>query len=140
MVSAAGADALGINLWPGSKRCVTLARAVEVVAAIPPSVLRFGVFVNPTVGEVSDAVGRLALDHVQLHGDEDSEWVARCGPGAFKALRLSGEDALTGLEGWPGPFVLVDAYAEGVRGGAGVVADWGLAAKADAEICGWPAA
>ena len=30
MVSAAGADALGINLWPGSKRCVTLARAVEV--------------------------------------------------------------------------------------------------------------
>ena len=130
MVSEAGADALGVNLWPGSKRGVTLAHAVEVVAAIPPGVLRFGVFVNPTVGEVEEAVVRLRLDHVQLHGDEDREGVARCGRGAFKALRLSAEEVLEDLEAWPGPFVLVDAYAAGVRGGAGVVADWSLAAKA----------
>jgi phosphoribosylanthranilate isomerase len=41
-----GAAAIGLNFWRGSKRFVEDARAREIIAAIPPHVLKIGVFVN----------------------------------------------------------------------------------------------
>ena len=43
---AAGAGAIGVNLWPRSKRYVTDQQAARVLAAVAPAVLKFGVFVN----------------------------------------------------------------------------------------------
>ena len=126
----AGADAIGINLWPKSKRFAAPDVAAEVADAIPPGVLRVGVFVDADPAAVADAAERLDLDHVQLHGDEPPDQVASLGPGAFKAVRLSGPEVLERLDEWPGPFVLVDAYQPGEPGGTGRIADWQLAAQA----------
>ena len=56
MAASAGAGAIGVNFWPGSKRFVGgEAAARRVLAAIPPGVLRVGVFVNAAPAEVERA-------------------------------------------------------------------------------------
>ena len=52
MVAAAGADAIGVNLWPGSKRHVTPDAARDILDAIPAGVLKVGVFVDAPADEV----------------------------------------------------------------------------------------
>ena len=59
MAVAAGADAIGVNFWPGSKRHVTLADARDVLAAVPAGVLKVGVFVDAPVDEVEQRVAPL---------------------------------------------------------------------------------
>src|SRR5947207_2652106 len=70
MIVTAGADAIGVNLWPGSKRHVTPEAARDVLAVVPAGVLKVGVFVDAPVDEVERCVDLLELDRVQLHGDE----------------------------------------------------------------------
>lgn len=68
MAIGAGATALGLNLYPRSPRYLTLEQAREISAAIPASVLRVGVFVNPTWEELAAAAADVPLDVVQVHG------------------------------------------------------------------------
>ncbi len=43
----AGADMVGLMFYDQSPRHIPLATAVEIARALPPFVLRVGVFVNP---------------------------------------------------------------------------------------------
>ncbi|HSS39387.1 MAG TPA: N-(5'-phosphoribosyl)anthranilate isomerase, partial [Polyangia bacterium] len=62
MAVAAGAGAVGVNLWAGSKRHVGPEAARAVLAAVPPGVLKVGVFVNAPAGEIARAFVELGLD------------------------------------------------------------------------------
>jgi phosphoribosylanthranilate isomerase len=48
-----GADALGFVLWPGSARAINSDRARAIVEAVPKSVTRVGVFVDPLPADVA---------------------------------------------------------------------------------------
>jgi cellobiose phosphorylase len=50
----AGVDALGFNLWPGSKRALAPGRAVELASAVPRSVLRVALFVDAPLDAVAE--------------------------------------------------------------------------------------
>ena len=69
--AAAGAQFVGMILWPHSKRSIDVERAREVAAAAKAGgATPVAVFVDEgaeRIVEVADAVG---VDHVQLHGDE----------------------------------------------------------------------
>jgi len=65
----AGANALGFNFWPKSKRYVTPERARQISDAVRGEYLRVGVFVNPREEELLAALKHLPLDVIQLHGD-----------------------------------------------------------------------
>src|SRR5437773_9256993 len=68
MVVTAGADFIGINFWPNSKRFVPADRAAAVAAAAraagPIGVV--GVFVNARVDDVAALARDLQLDAIQL--------------------------------------------------------------------------
>lgn len=66
---AAGADAIGLIFAPGSRRCVSLARAAEISAAAGPWITRVGVFSGAAEDEILRAAAAARLDVVQLHGD-----------------------------------------------------------------------
>jgi phosphoribosylanthranilate isomerase len=120
----AGADAVGFNFWPGSKRHLPLARAVEIAAALPPGVLRVGVFVRAPAAEVRAAVTAAGLGAVQLHGDEDPADYARVGAPLWQVLRLAA--SLPETVSPHAAAVLLDARVEGF-GGSGRTFDWSLA-------------
>jgi phosphoribosylanthranilate isomerase len=72
----AGADAIGLNFYEKSPRCVSVDRAREICLAIAGRALAVGVFVNAS-REIIDTVRLQAgLDAIQLHGDEPPEDVA----------------------------------------------------------------
>lgn len=130
---AAGADALGINLWPGSKRHVPLAEC-GWLEALRGRVARVAVAVDPTEEEVERIWSSGWFDWVQLHGGEGEEFVIRltgAGVAVIKALRVRDRAVLDEAAAWldRGVTVLLDAYHAGIPGGTGQAWDWTLAAK-----------
>jgi phosphoribosylanthranilate isomerase len=125
----AGADAIGVNLWPGSKRHVTVSAAREVLAAVPDGVLRVGVFVNAAPADVARALDELPLDRAQLHGDERAVDYAALDPDRIvKVVRVRDQASLAEADGWSPALWLYDAYVDGF-GGAGVAAPWPVIAR-----------
>lgn len=144
----AGADAIGLNFYPRSKRYVELAAAKEIANAIPAGVARVGVFVNASAKEIAGAVDALALDAVQLHGDESPEFVAKLPAEWFvvRAYRLDGggvekiaADLLRSDDlGRTPNAVLVDAHVDGQFGGTGVSVDWSALCQWRRKLLGKP--
>jgi phosphoribosylanthranilate isomerase len=128
-----GADALGFNLWPGSKRHVSAAAARDLVRRLPPLVTPVGVFVNPTRDEVLRAIELAGVAVVQLHGDEPPDFCASFPVPVWKAIRVTGPSALAALASYEVQGFLLDAPAPGY-GGGGVPFDWALAAEVAAEL------
>ena len=64
-----GAWALGFILWPKSPRACDPAMAQAIAARTRRKVETVGVFVDPTLDEVSQAAEGLGLSALQLHGD-----------------------------------------------------------------------
>lgn len=120
----AGVDVLGFNFWPGSKRNVTLVQAAEIARALPPGVLRVGVFVRAPPTEVRATVSAVGLGAVQLHGDEDPAAYAEAGAPLWQVLRIA--SVLPEAISAQASEVLLDAKVEGF-GGAGRTFDWSLA-------------
>jgi phosphoribosylanthranilate isomerase len=122
-----GADAIGLNFWPGTPRRVDFDRAREIVAALPPFVARVGLFVDPASDEVRAALGAVALDALQFHGSEDAAFCRSFGKPYLKAVAVrAGTDLLESAS----PFddaagLLFDAFQPGdLPGGTGQSFDW----------------
>jgi phosphoribosylanthranilate isomerase len=124
---AAGADALGFNLWPGSSRHVSLQRAADLIARLPPFVTPVLLFVNAAPGEISAATALLPQALLQFHGDETPEQCRAAGRPWIRAARMSpGFDLLDFAARYAGAqALLLDAHVAGY-GGAGKVFDWSL--------------
>ncbi|TDR54865.1 phosphoribosylanthranilate isomerase [Halomonas ventosae] len=121
---AAGADALGFVLWPGSKRAIDEQRLAELSERVPAFVTRVGLFVDPDLALVARAAEH--LDLLQFHGDEPPGTCMAVGRPWIKALRMrDGLDLHAAAEAYGGArALLLDAYRPGVPGGTGETFDW----------------
>ncbi|GEK48471.1 N-(5'-phosphoribosyl)anthranilate isomerase [Bisbaumannia pacifica] len=121
---AAGADALGFVMWPGSKRGIDPERLAALSARVPAFVTRVGLFVDQDPA----LIGRCAehLDLLQLHGQESPEFCASLPRPWIKALRMrEGLDLHAAAADYTGArALLLDAYKPGVPGGTGETFDW----------------
>jgi phosphoribosylanthranilate isomerase len=133
-IAAAGADFLGLNFWPRSKRYLSPSRASLVAAAARParSVQIVGVFVNAALDEIVSLARDIPLDVVQLHGDESPDTVAAVAAAThlpvWKAVAATAPE-LARLDAWPVDALLLDAPSSGY-GGSGASFDWSLARTA----------
>ncbi len=129
LCARAGAEAVGLNFWAGSKRRVDVERAAEIAAALPGSVLKVGVFVDAPRAEIERTIAAVGLDAVQLHGDETPEDCLGFAARVIKAIRVrpGGESPAALAERFAVDYVLLDADTAGY-GGSGRSFDWRLAA------------
>ena len=138
LAASLGAWALGFILWPQSKRAVEEAVAAGIARRVRRQAELVGVFVNPTLDEVTHAAEAIGLTHVQLHGDEGPSFAAevarRTGAKIIKAARVAGASDLQSLERFRTDFHLLDTAAEGVQGGSGQTWDWSLAAQRRSKV------
>jgi len=126
----AGADMIGLNFYEGSPRHVTLAAAAEIARALPPFVLRVGVFVNPDEALVTRAIAECGLNLLQFHGDETSDFCTQFGLMSVKAVRVRDAESLKTLENFHTEAFLLDACSPGALGGTGEKFNWELAVAA----------
>lgn len=140
----AGAQALGLNFYPKSKRYIDSSEfGKKLIAELPSPTSLVGVFVNAPDVLIAIRCNTLGLNFAQLHGEETvDELVAIQNfyqelphiavPGLIKAFRLR-NDPETEI----GPYLdeckkrnvplaamLIDAYSTTGHGGTGERADW----------------
>jgi phosphoribosylanthranilate isomerase len=134
-VASAGADFIGLNFWPRSKRYISPERAPMIAAVVRSTGAAkiVGVFVDADVDEIQAIAANVDLDVIQLHGDETPEEVKRISLAVYrpvwKALPIKSSRDLHALDVWPAEALLLDAPTPG-RGGAGATFDWQLAREA----------
>jgi phosphoribosylanthranilate isomerase len=137
MAAAAGADAVGFVFWARSPRAVAVEQARRIARALPPFLLRVGVFVDAPAAEVARASEDVGLDVVQLHGDESVEDCLSAPRRVMKAVRVGRgfepEAALLYREA--AAAVLLDTRDDGgLPGGTGRRFDWSLARALRSEL------
>jgi phosphoribosylanthranilate isomerase len=125
-----GADALGFIFYANSPRCVGMEAVADICRALPPFVVRVGVFVNAPLKEIRLAVALCGLDAVQLHGDETPDECRQAPGRRIKAIRVRDEDSLRAAAEYDVDALLLDTYTDAERGGTGRTFDWSLAVKA----------
>ncbi|MGH2908902.1 MAG: phosphoribosylanthranilate isomerase [Solirubrobacteraceae bacterium] len=128
---AAGAWAIGLIQWPGSRRRCRIAAAVEIAATHRRHVQIAGVFVNPALDHVVRVADEIGLTMLQFHGDEGPSFCAeaarRTGCRVIKAARVRSGADIQALRRFKTDFHLLDAYVSGVPGGTGETFSWELA-------------
>jgi len=126
---AAGADALGFNFWPGSRRYLEPAgAAVDWIRELPDTVVRVGVVVNPTESYATTIAALDGIDLLQLHGAESPEFclnLAEADIPFWKAIPMTGPG--TWLPDYHAERILLDTAAGGKFGGTGVPFPWSWA-------------
>jgi phosphoribosylanthranilate isomerase len=130
-----GADFLGLNFWPRSKRYLAPERAPLIAAAArgagQPKLV--GVFVDPDPDEVLEIAKAVDLDIIQLHGDESADLCKRISLAVYrpvwKAVPVATTRDIEHLDVYQVEAILLDAPTPG-RGGAGARFDHALAREA----------
>jgi len=129
----AGAWALGMILWPGSKRRCRTVEAARIAAVHRRRAELVGVFVNPTLDHVVTAADEIGLSILQFHGDEGPAFCAeagrRSGCRVIKAARVRSGAEIQALAPFHTDFHLLDAYVKGTPGGTGETFAWELARR-----------
>ncbi|HUD84350.1 MAG TPA: phosphoribosylanthranilate isomerase, partial [Candidatus Saccharimonadales bacterium] len=126
----AGADMMGLMFYERSPRFITLAQAAEISRALPPFLMRVGVFVNAPADFVTRAIRECNLTMLQFHGDENSEFCTQFGLMSLKAIRVRDAESLAQLGNYQTDAFLLDAHAKNGLGGTGETFNWDLAIEA----------
>ncbi|MEI2703563.1 MAG: phosphoribosylanthranilate isomerase [Baekduia sp.] len=126
-----GGWAIGMIFWPGSPRAVDPAMANRIAMSFRRQTEIAGVFVNPSLDEVTEVADIAHLTLIQLHGDEGPSFCAevarRTGARVIKAMRVRQLADVQAISAFRTDFHLLDTYVPGVPGGTGETFDWELA-------------
>ena len=123
-----GADALGFNFFPGSKRFV--GSDAPWIGDLPGSVEKLAVMVNPSFEEARSIACMAGISALQLHGAETPEFCRRLREAGIrfeKALPVASRDSLTKVPDFSTDTVLLDSSLAGEFGGSGRTFPWQIA-------------
>ena len=127
---AMGTDALGFNFYKPSPRYIAPHNAREIIAQLPDSVLKVGVFVNEEstdhVRSIADEAGITAL---QLHGDESPDYCHELAANKYviKTLAVSHNFDTHLPQRYRVNAIMLDTKHKTLRGGTGRAFDWSIA-------------
>lgn len=128
----AGADAIGVNCFRGSKRYVDIRDAGEWLTEVPATLTKVAVVVDLTLDETL-AIARLPfIDSLQLHGRETPEFcatLAREGIAFGKAVPVVDAMSLAGARRYSTDTIVMDAMSGGHFGGTGETFPWEIARR-----------
>ena len=113
---SAGADYIGFVFAP-SKRQVTVEQAIELAKFIPSHIQKVGVFVSPSRAELLEAVDKVGLDFVQVHGQVVEKLFENLPCGSIQAVQVDGNGHVPNSQA---DYLLFDAPVAG----SGQTFDW----------------
>ena len=114
---SAGADYIGFVFAP-SKRQVTVEQAIELAKFIPSHIQKVGVFVSPSRAELLEAVDKVGLDLVQVHGQVADDLFEDLPCASIQAVQVDRDGHVPNSQA---DYLLFDAPVAG----SGQTFDWG---------------
>ncbi len=131
LAAGLGADELGFNFYEKSPRYISSDNARKIIDGLPSSIWKVGVFVNESIERVLEIANVTGLDAIQLHGDEAYDYVSeihkRTQKEIYKAVRVTPEFDLNGVNDFDAHAILLDSFSKDEYGGSGKQFDWGIA-------------
>ena len=120
-----------------SKRKVIKEQAMELRKILNSDILAVGVFVNEDIDKIVDLVEDKVIDLIQLHGDEDKEYIIKLREALstkqidakiIKAIRVESGDNVKEIlmRNDLLDYILFDTYSSKEYGGTGQAFDWNI--------------
>ena len=127
-----------------SKRQVPLDKAKKLINLLDKNIQTVGVFQDEEIDNVKHIAEYLKLDIIQLHGNEDGDYVKKLYPfKVWKSLGIDAEDSLDNndllqdrvkvhkenlnrLSEYEIDALLVDSSVKGAKGGTGINFNWDI--------------
>ena len=126
-------------VFAGTKRKIDFETAEVLKQRLNPEIKTVGVFVNEEVSFIANLVTEGILDMIQLHGDEDEEYIIKLQKSLMehnqtdipitKAVRVQSKEQILEAEKLSVDYLLLDAFKEDEYGGSGKVFDHKLIPK-----------
>ncbi len=120
-------------IFANTKRYVTPELAKMLKARLDSRIKAVGVFVNEDIDLVCDIANGGTIDLIQLHGDEDENYIntikQRTDKPIIKAVRVQSSQQVITAEKLPCDYLLLDTYRKEQYGGIGESFNWELIPK-----------
>lgn len=133
-----GVDELGFNFYENSPRYIEPGKAAAITSELPANIARVGVFVNESVDRILEIAGVAGLDAIQLHGDEQHDFVTRLHSSTekeiIKAIRVAPDLDIGYLMDFDVHCILLDSFSKYEYGGSGQTFDWKIVEGVQAMI------
>lgn len=131
-VNVAKPDYIGF-VFADTKRYISPNDAKNLKKRLDKSIKAVGVFVNADISLVLWLVNEKVIDLVQLHGDEDDEYIKKLKSQTdvpiIKAVRVKTADDIISVDKCLADFLLLDKYSGECYGGTGECFDWSMIPK-----------
>lgn len=121
-----GVDALGFVFFSGSKRCVGVEQAQNIIRLLPPFVSVVALFVNENTQKINEILTKLPIDVLQFHGDESPDFCQQFHRPYIKAIRVQNPDDIQAAQHTyrQAKALLFDSFKIDEYGGTGHAFDW----------------
>ncbi len=129
----AGADCIGLVFHEPSPRHLSLERACEIRASLPPFVSACAVVLNPDEDFLGHLIEKLRPDFIQFHGTESPALCATFNGPWIRAVAMQDPNALSDAQShYPeAAGFLLDSHKAGESGGHGETFDWAAISTED---------
>ena len=127
----AGADAIGLIFYAGSKRFVNPDTAADIISNVSPYTSIVGLFVNADAEYVQTVLNHCPLSQLQFHGDESPEFCSSFNRPYVKSVPVSSAVNISDIVAAHrnARAYLFDTQVPGEHGGTGKTFDWQLMPK-----------
>lgn len=124
----AGADAIGLIFYAGSKRFVNPGTAADIISNVSPYTSIVGLFVNADAEYVQTVLNHCPLSQLQFHGDESPEFCSSFNRPYVKSVPVSSAVNMSEIVAAHrnARAYLFDTQVPGEHGGTGKTFDWQL--------------
>ena len=124
----AGADAIGLNVVPRSKRYLDLYPARSWISELSPTAAKIVVAMDPTIDRALHLLSNEWVDALQLHGQESTDFCAllskKVDKPLVKAVPAIDGESVQAAKSFPVFALLLDSSAGIGLGGTGKTFDW----------------
>lgn len=115
-----------------SKRRIAAEEAIKIKKKLRPDIKAAGVFADMRAKEVIELAKKTELDIIQLHSNEDMEFIetvkAQTGLKVWKSISVKDDESIVTEDISNADGFILDAYTESaIRGGHGKSFNWNLA-------------
>lgn len=129
-VNAEKPDFIGFILAEGYRRTISVEQAAELASSLESGIKPVGVFIDQPVEFLGSAAEKIGLYAVQLHGNEDSEYISRLrkltSAKIWKAARVRTAEDIRQADSLGADMLVLDSFSPNANGGTGKTADWNL--------------
>lgn len=128
--NASKPDFIGFILAEGYRRTISPEQAAELARLLNDGIKPVGVFVDQPAEFVAEAAEKIGLYAVQLHGNENREYISRLrkltDAKIWKAARVRTEKDILLADHCGADMLVLDSFSPDANGGTGKIADWEL--------------